>query len=146
MTLFLDSPLEAERAQIECPGIEVVRAANLVDAAGRALEGLRNQRIGIAPRRLLPRGLAVRAGEFHLSDRPPLVDRLLMGKLPAEIAAVRRAAQLADEGYAVFMQAARPGRADYELVAEVEAFFRARGVDAIRSLPRCPRMYPLRPR
>jgi Xaa-Pro aminopeptidase len=27
------------------------------------------------------------------------------------------------------MQAARPGRADYELIAESEAFFRARGVD-----------------
>ena len=26
------------------------------------------------------------------------------------------------------VQAARPGRADYELVAEVEAFFRADGV------------------
>jgi len=29
----------------------------------------------------------------------------------------------------VFMKAVRPGRADYELVAEAEAFFRANGVD-----------------
>ncbi len=27
------------------------------------------------------------------------------------------------------MQAARPGRADYELIAEAEAFYRAHGVD-----------------
>jgi Xaa-Pro aminopeptidase len=52
-----------------------------------------------------------------------------MGKLPDEIDAIRRAAKLADEGYRVFMEAARPGRADYELVADVEAFFRANGVD-----------------
>jgi Xaa-Pro aminopeptidase len=42
---------------------------------------------------------------------------------------MRRAARLADEGYAVFRQAARVGRADYELIAEIEAFFRANGVD-----------------
>ncbi len=42
---------------------------------------------------------------------------------------MRRAAKLADEGYAVFREAARVGRADYELIAEIEAFFRANGVD-----------------
>jgi Xaa-Pro aminopeptidase len=52
-----------------------------------------------------------------------------MGKLDSEIAAIRKASKLADAGYKVFMQAARPGRADYELVAEAEAFFRANGVD-----------------
>jgi Xaa-Pro aminopeptidase len=52
-----------------------------------------------------------------------------MGKLDSEIAAIRKSAKLADAGYKVFMQAARVGRADYELVAEAEAFFRANGVD-----------------
>ena len=52
-----------------------------------------------------------------------------MGKMESEIAAIRRAARLADEGYRVFMNAARSGRADYELIAESEAFFRANGVD-----------------
>ena len=129
VTLFLDSPLEVERAQIECPGVEVVHAADLVGTVARALERLRNQRIGVAPRRLLPRGLAARAQDFKLGDQTAFLDRLLMGKVGSEIAAVRRAARIADAGYAVFMQAARPGRADYELVAEVEAFFRAHEVD-----------------
>ena len=35
----------------------------------------------------------------------------------------------ADAGYEVFRNAARPGRADYELIAEIEAFYRANGVD-----------------
>jgi Xaa-Pro aminopeptidase len=58
-----------------------------------------------------------------------MMDRLLMKKLDCELEAMRQAAHLADEGYAVFRNAARAGRADYELVAEVEAFFRAQGVD-----------------
>ena len=52
-----------------------------------------------------------------------------MDKLDSEIAAIRKSAKLADAGYKVFMQAARVGRADYELIAEAEAFFRANGVD-----------------
>ena len=52
-----------------------------------------------------------------------------MQKLDCEIDAMRAAAHLADEGYEVFRHAARVGRADYELVAEVEAFFRRKGVD-----------------
>jgi Xaa-Pro aminopeptidase len=51
-----------------------------------------------------------------------------MNKMEIEIAAVRKAAALADEGYAIFRNAARPGRKDYELVAEMESFFRAKGV------------------
>jgi Xaa-Pro aminopeptidase len=58
-----------------------------------------------------------------------MMDRLLMKKLDCEIAAMRAAAHMADEGYDVFRNAARAGRADYELVAEVEGFFRSHGVD-----------------
>ena len=58
-----------------------------------------------------------------------MIDRLLMLKTEEELNAIRSAAHLADEGYAVFRGAAREGRADYELVAEIEAFFRANGVD-----------------
>jgi Xaa-Pro dipeptidase len=52
-----------------------------------------------------------------------------MRKLASEYEAVKSACRLADEGYAVFREAARPGRADYELIAEIENFFRSRGVD-----------------
>jgi Xaa-Pro aminopeptidase len=129
VTLYLDSPLEAERAALECAGIEVVHAPDLVGAVDAALSRLRNQRIGGAPFRLLPRRIAARAKDLNLGDESSLVDSLLMGKLDCEIDAMRRAARLADQGYAVFRAAARTGRADYELVAEVEAFYRAHGVD-----------------
>ena len=129
VTLYLDSPLEVERARVDCSGIEVVYASDLVSEIGRAMDRLRNRRVGVAPRRLLPHGLATRAQEFNLSDQTTFFDRLLMSKLKSEIAAVRCAVKIADEGYSVFRQAARAGRADYELVAETEAFFRAHHVD-----------------
>src|SRR5262249_39820096 len=129
VTLYLDSPLEVDRVALECPGLEVVHAPNLMAEVDAALDRFRNQRIGAAPARLLPRRLAARAKDLNLADQTALLDRLLMRKLDSELAAVRRAAKLADGGYAVFRQAARPGRADYELIAEIEAFFRANGVD-----------------
>jgi Xaa-Pro aminopeptidase len=129
VTLYLDSPLEADRAAFDCPALEVVHADDVVVEVDRALDRLRNQRIGAAPQRLIPRRIAARATDLKLSDQTGFVDRLLMGKLASEIEALRRAALLADAGYKVFMQAARVGRADYELVAETEAFFRANGVD-----------------
>ena len=129
VTLYLDSPLEVDRAEIECPAIEVVHAESLVATVDAALNRFRNQKIGAAPMRLVPRRIAARAKDLQLADHTALIDRLLMVKLSSEIAAMRRAATLADDGYAVFRQAARPGRADYELIAETEAFFRTQGVD-----------------
>ena len=73
--------------------------------------------------------VAAHATELKISDATAMLDRLLMVKLDCEIEAIRSAAHLADEGYAVFRNAAREGRKDYELVAEAEAFFRTRGVD-----------------
>ena len=127
VALFLDSPLEADRAEIECADVEVIHAPDLVGEVDRALDRLRNQRVGSAPYRLIPHRIAARRD--GLSDQTALIDRLLMAKLACEVDAIRRAARLADEGYAVFREAARPGRADYELIAEIEAFYRAHGVD-----------------
>jgi Xaa-Pro aminopeptidase len=129
VTLYVDSILEADRAALDCPGIEVIQTADLVGEVDAALNRMRNQSMGAAPQRLLPRRIAARAVELKVTDETGFIDRLLMKKLDSEIAAIRKAARLADTGYKVFMQAARIGRADYELVAEAEAFFRANGVD-----------------
>src|SRR3954471_6456231 len=129
ITLYVDSPLEADRAALDCPGVEVVLAQDLTGEVDAALNRMSNQKIGAAPQRLLPRKIAARAKDLNLTDQTAFVDYLLMAKLSGEIDAIRKAMQLADEGYKVFMQAVRPGRADYELIAEAEAFFRANGVD-----------------
>jgi Xaa-Pro aminopeptidase len=106
-----------------------VVAPDLVGTVGALLTRLGNRRTAAGPKRHLPHGLAKRRDEFRFEDATRLLDRLLMVKAEDELAAVRRASRLADEGYAVFRDAARAGRQDFELVAEIEAFFRGHGVD-----------------
>src|SRR5258705_2475609 len=65
VTLYLDSPLESDRAEIDCPGLEIVLAPDLVAEVDAALDRFRNQRIGAAPSRLLPRRLAARAKDLQ---------------------------------------------------------------------------------
>lgn len=127
-TLILDDPAEAERARAETRSCEVVFAPRLVREARDQLSRAGNRNVAAAPYHLLPYGLLHGDKDLRVNDGAPIVERLLMTKLEIEMDAVRRAAALADEGYAVFRDAARPGRKDYELVAEIETFFRAKGV------------------
>lgn len=129
VTLYLDSPLEVDRAAVEAPGLRVVHTPDLVSVVGRVLSSAANTSIAAAPMHLLPRGIAARSSELRMTDLTGRLDHLLMNKLQAEVDAIRAASHLADEGYEVFVRAARTGRADYELIAEVESFYRAKGVD-----------------
>jgi len=125
--LFLDSAVEAERAETEVPDVAVAFAPDIARAVGARLERVANHRLGAAPRRFLPKWLADPERSFALEEGTALVDKLLMHKLPVEIDAIRRAAKIADDAYAIFREAVRPGRAQYELVADVEAYLRSRG-------------------
>src|SRR6185312_9640448 len=93
----------------------------------RRLDRIANHRIAAAPLGFMPKFLADAARSYKLEDGTSLVDKFLMVKLPGELDVLRRAAKLADEGYKVFREAAVPGRAQFELIAEIEAFFRSRG-------------------
>jgi Xaa-Pro dipeptidase len=125
--LFLDSATEAERAEAETPGLKIHFAADIARAVGARLDRVANHRLAAAPRRFLPNWLADEGRRFALEDGTALLDRLLMHKLPAEIASLRRAAQMADDAYAVFRAAVKPGRRQYEVVADIEAYLRRRG-------------------
>ena len=127
-TLYLDDPSEAERAAVECPDLDTVAVADVVQAADKAIARLGNRKIAGGPRRHLPYGLS-RHWQDGMSDATAMLDRLLMLKAEEEVDAIRRAAHLADEGYAVFRRAAEVGKADYQLIAEIEGFFRANNVD-----------------
>src|SRR5580704_5398754 len=127
VVLLLDDPAEAERARAETPH-EVVWVGNLVGAAKDLLIRGGNRRVAGAPYHLLPYGLVRHAEVLRLSDGTALIEPLLMGKRPDELVHVRRAAAIADRGYEIFRAAARPGAKDYELVAEIERFFRSEGV------------------
>jgi Xaa-Pro aminopeptidase len=57
------------------------------------------------------------------------VERLRRFKTPEEIEYLKEAARLADEGYEHFVETAEEGMAEYELVAEVEAFLKTNGAE-----------------
>src|SRR5215831_19166739 len=56
--LFLDSAVEAERAEAEAPGVKVVLARDMARAVGARLDRVANHRIAAAPRRFVPKWLA----------------------------------------------------------------------------------------
>jgi len=124
--LYLDSATEAERAEAEVSQVSVHFAPDIARAVGARLDG-GNERLAAAPRRFLPRWLVDPERRFKLADATALVDKLLMHKCAGEIAAVRRAAAIADAAYVEFRNAVRPGRRQYEIVADIEAHLRARG-------------------
>jgi Xaa-Pro aminopeptidase len=125
--LFLDSATDAERAELEVPGIKVSFTPNIIAAVGTRLDQVANSRIAAAPRKFLPRWLMDPSRSFRFEDATAIVDKLLMYKGAGEVAAVRRAAQIADEAYAEFVRAVRPGRRQFEIVADIEAHLRRRG-------------------
>jgi Xaa-Pro dipeptidase len=125
--LFLDSATEAERAESETNGLKITLAPEIARSVAKRLDRVANHRIAAAPLGFMPKFLADAARDYTLEDGTALVDRLLMVKLPGELDAVREAAHLADDGYKIFMQAARPGRKQYELIADIETYFRRQG-------------------
>ncbi len=125
--LFLDSATDAERAEAEALGVAVMFGGDVVRAVGQRLDRVANHRLAAAPRKFLPRWLADADRSFKIEDATALLDRLLMHKLPAEIEAIREAARLADDAYVEFRKAVRPGRAQYEIVADLEDYLRRRG-------------------
>jgi Xaa-Pro dipeptidase len=125
--LFLDSAADAERAETETPGVAVTFAPDIVRTVGARLDRIANRRLAAAPRKSLPKWLADAGRNFKIEDATALLDRLLMHKLPAEIEAIRRAARLADDAYVEFCKAVAPGRRQFEIVADLEAYLRRRG-------------------
>jgi Xaa-Pro aminopeptidase len=125
--LLLDSAAEVDRAEREVPDIKVSFAADIARAVGARLDRLGKTPIGVAPLRFVPRWLTAAERGFALTDATALVDKLLMHKSAGEIAAIRRAADIADDAYGVFRGAVRPGRRQYEIVADIEAHLRSVG-------------------
>ncbi len=125
--LLVESPAEAARIRAEQPGLEVSWSPSPIEDAVTAIKALGGRRVALAPFPAIPYRLAIESAAASIASTTAMFDRLMLRKSSAEIDAFRRAAALADEGYAVFRKAARAGRTEYALVADVEAFFRSRG-------------------
>ena len=125
--LFVESAADAARARVETPYADIVQCEDLTETVCSELGRLGNRTIASAPATLMPFGITGSDAAKEIKDGTSLIDGLLLVKSPVEIEAVRRAAVIADEGYKIFMEACQVGRAEYELVAEIETFFREAG-------------------
>lgn len=127
ITLFLESPAETARIALEQPDIAVSWSSSAIAQGERALLALGTRAVALAPSHAMPLRLAKACAPTATNTGTSLMDRCMMRKTPAELRAVRRAAELADEGYQVFLKGARPGRPEYALVADIESFYRSQG-------------------
>src|SRR5260370_18283226 len=103
--LFLDSATDAERAEAEVPGVAVRLCGDIARTVGARLDRVANHRLAAAPRRFLPAWLPAAARRFTMEDGTALLDRLLMPKLAAEIHAIPRPPQIADDRHCDFIKA-----------------------------------------
>jgi len=125
--VLMESAVEAARIAAEHPRLTVSASAQLFADAESLVSDLSARKAALAPSAAMPYRLAIGPLGPTLKSGTALLDRIMLRKSPAEVAAVRRAAALADDGYAIFRAASRAGRREYELVADVEAYYRSRG-------------------
>ena len=89
--------------------------------------------LGIAHAELLPYAAwaALEAGlpGVRLVPATRLMDRVRLVKSDWELEQIRHAAGICDRGWRAFREALRPGVAEYEIVAEVEAALKAEGAE-----------------
>jgi Xaa-Pro dipeptidase len=125
--VFVESPTEAGRIAAEQPTLQLSWGTSPIAQAEVALASLAPRSLGLAPSHLLPLRLAQGPGAGSIATATAMLDKLMVRKSREEADAVARAVVLADEGYAAFRAAARVGRREYEVVADLEAWYRARG-------------------
>lgn len=125
--IIVEGPVEGARARSARPDATVTATDDLIGAARAQMKAFGNRKIAMAPADLMPFGLSAGDDAPRLEDGTELLDALMRVKSPAEVETIRRATEMADKGYEVFVDAAKPGRAEFEVVAEIEGFFRAEG-------------------
>lgn len=123
--LWVDRRSEQERMAAEQPSLDVKWAPDPVAAVEHELTAL--QRVALATVHTAPTRLARGALGSTITAATAMLDKLILNMSPLEADAVERACHLADAGYAVFREAALVGRREFEMVAELETWFRAHG-------------------
>lgn len=107
----------------------VVDRVNVWDLLGRTLEGLDPATVGIEAAHVTVQdaGRLSEAGKFRIVPVTDLVERLRAAKAPAEVQAIRRAAELAQEALAEVLPDVAPGQSELAIASRLEAALRVRG-------------------
>jgi Xaa-Pro aminopeptidase len=129
--LITDGRFLSQAAE-ETGGVKIVKQAGaLYPSVGKFLHEGRGRRVGfdagqltVAQHGELLRGMGKRPA---LRSAPGLVARLRMRKETSELAAMRRAALVADEVMALAARMLKPGVREFEVAAEIEYQMKKRG-------------------
>jgi len=115
------------------------RVAKTFGTEARAILNERGQagkQIGIVGLEYMPvpmyRSLLDAFGESEIEDVEDIIAELRAIKSSAEIAIMRKAAQLSDLGYETLLDCAKDGMWGYEAVAQMERAVRAQGADYVK--------------
>ena len=122
--VWVQHPSEAMRWRHELPHAIVTATADPAEAVKAHLAKIQPNAVGLAPSQVAPMSLAAGPLGNTLSACTAMLDDLMVHKSAEEADALKLSVRLADEGYEVFKRAARVGRQEFELVADVEAWFR----------------------
>ena len=125
--LIVEGPTEAARMVREQPDLQVSWSTTPLADAEALIAKAGHLRGGMAPIQAVPLRLARGPLGASMAATTRMLDALMVRKSATEADAVARATAIADAGYAVFKEAARVGRAEYELVADTEAWLRSQG-------------------
>ncbi len=128
------STLAAEFGLVARDAGDVGRVADSLAAAGLAFYSLRDFEAGdFAQQDSLTRGgqfirgLMARRPGLQVKDAHPIVDRLRARKSDAELALIRKAAEVTAHGHLELMKKIEPGMHEYDLQAVIEYAFRRGG-------------------
>jgi Xaa-Pro aminopeptidase len=133
LDLLVDQPwdLGSSQAQAWLPADRVHAAADLAAGAAPLLAGAR--RVGVAGWEILPAPVHVALREalgpgVEIGPAGPVLDRLRMRKSPAEVALLREACRITDEGARAFAEGcAEGGMTERELAVEIETALKRAG-------------------
>ncbi len=125
--VWVQHPAEAARWRHELPHAVVAVTADPARAVLAHLAHMPLSAAGLAPSQVAPMSLAAGPLGKTLTACTAMLDDLMVHKTAEEADALKLSVRLADQGYEVFKQAARLGRQEFELVADVEAWFRRQG-------------------
>jgi Xaa-Pro aminopeptidase len=127
-TLYTDFRYLEKAAAVE--GVELVQTAR--DVIGWLATALSGRRVGFEPAHVTFAGYELLArGGVDLVPTNGLVEALRRVKEPAELASVRRAAEISDEVYAALAEQPFAGRTERELAWWIEQAFHDAGADGL---------------